>query len=292
MVTGKLVRAIYAALSLCLMASCGFFTASTFPASATQTAGPEGLSAAIPASFSHDFTLSTVTTASGIDLVFLACNKPYDGPHLIVMDKDLNVLQNLSYQELGTLLADFSSTSAILGTADDVAILGLHSTPTAAGLVNLAQIATSPPPGPFSFSNASYNYAAFSVFGDNLDFTQFTSTWGFVNPYSGFDISPDTTLSFQLISLSADSTYAIFIMEEDTKNQEYFITIPRALFPAPAFPFARLVFLFHYEQSGPGAGWLLTERVHPFPESEQRAGRLIHPPRHGRQYPPVLPALH
>jgi hypothetical protein len=150
------------------------------------------------------------------------------------MDRDLNVLQNLSYQDLISYSAAFSNnTAALLGASDDVLILGLDCAVTAAGLAGFAPNNPSPFIGPFSFTDGSLNYASFSVTGNQMGFTVYSNAWGFGSAPGGL-ISTNPSLNFQLIGVSGDPTRTdvAFILEETTAGQDYYFLIPRAAFPS------------------------------------------------------------
>ena len=226
MVVARNARPFTAAFLVGLLSSCGFFSSSTFPPVATQLAAQRDFSADIPTDFAGGFTLSTLT-ANGVDLVFLADSQPYDGPHLFVMDQDLNVLQTFSYQDLSLLSASFANTRAFLGASGNVLILGLDCPAGQTGISGFVTRAFSPGPGNFGFSDGTLNYAGFNVSGNQLSYTIYSNVWGYASS-STANISANPALSFQIVDISADPalSFATLILEETSSGQDYYFHIP------------------------------------------------------------------
>jgi len=230
MVVARSARAVIAAFLFGLVSSCGFFSASTFPPVATQLAAQRDFSADIPSDFAGSFTLSTLT-ANGVDLVFLADAQPYDGPHLFVMDQNLNVLQTISYQDLSLLSASFANTRAFLGASGSVLILGLDCPAGQTGIFGFVARTFSPGPGNFGFSDGTLNYAGFNVSGNQLSYTIYSNVWGYASS-SGASISANPSFNFQIVDITADTalSFATLILEETTTGQDYYFHIPAASF--------------------------------------------------------------
>ena len=226
MVVARNARPFTAAFLVGLLSSCGFFSSSTFPPVATQLAAQRDFSADIPTDFAGGFTLSTLT-ANGVDLVFLADSQPYDGPHLFVMDQDLNVLQTFSYQDLSLLSASFANTRAFLGASGNVLILRLDCPAGQTGISGFVPRAFSPGPGNFGFSDGTLNYAGFNVSGNQLSYTIYSNVWGYASS-STANISANPALSFQIVDISADPalSFATLILEETSSGQDYYFHIP------------------------------------------------------------------
>lgn len=121
--------------------------------------------------------------------------------------------KTLTQQDLVGLGASFFGTSAILGEAGDVSIIGLDWTSIQAGLTSQIIITASPQPGSFGFTDGTLNYAGFQVSGNGMDFYAYSSAWGpppppptYTSPkYNGtFAISTNSALNFNLIGLDAD----------------------------------------------------------------------------------------
>jgi len=229
MVASRVFRVLALAAALGLLGTCDFFTLSTFPATASQLAAQRDLSAEIPASFARTFALSAVTAGS-IDLVFLATQLPYDGAHLIVMDKDLHVLQTFSLQDLINFGASFSSAGAIRGTAGDVSIQGLHWSVTAMGLSSPVTFTTSPEPGAFCVTDGTDNYAGFNISGNTLSYYGYSAVWAVFNNYYPYPLSTNAAASFNLIGAYDDPSLAdvVLIFEENNSAQDYCFTFPKS----------------------------------------------------------------
>lgn len=233
MVASRLPRVLLLVTSLGLLSSCGFFSASTFPSALTQLAAQKDLSADIPADFARTFFLSAVTVG-GIDLVFLASQMPYDGPHLFVMDQNLNTLQSFTLQDLISLSATFSNTRALLGKSGSVLILGLDCSMDGTGLTSFSprSFTSIPAPGSFSFSDLNFNYADFIVSGNQLSYTIYDASWGFVSSSAVFPISSNSSLNFGIAGISSDpvSGFVAFILQEMTTAQDFYLLIPISSF--------------------------------------------------------------
>lgn len=232
MVAFRLFRAAVLAGSLVLLGTCGFFTISTFPATASQLAAQQDLSRLIPESFARTFTLSTVTTGS-VDLVFLATQAPYDGAHLIVMDKDLHILQTFSFQDLLNLGATFSNSGAQRGVLGDVVILGMDWTTSTGSLTPVAGVNVSSQQGCSSVTDGTWNYAGIFIGGNQMNYQRFNTAWTtVVQSYGAYTISPDSTANFNLVGVWDDPsiTDVIVVLEETGTSLNYWIPFPRVDF--------------------------------------------------------------
>jgi len=232
MVALRIFRVVVLTGLLALLVMCDFFTMSTFPATASQLSAQRDLSALIPASFSRTFTLSTVT-AGNIDLVFLATQLPYDGTHLIVMDKDLRVLQAFSFQDLVSFGATFSNSGAQLGSLGDIVILGMDWTVSAAGVSPIAGVNVSSSQGSSSVTDGTWNYAGMFIGGNQMNYQRFNLAWTTVQQsYGPYTISPVSTANFNLVGVWDDPsiTDVIVVLEETGTSLNYWIPFPRAGF--------------------------------------------------------------
>ncbi len=231
MVATPLPRALLLAISLCTLGSCGFFSVTTFPVAASQLAAQKDLSADIPAVFSGTFTLSTVTVG-GMDFVFLASYAPYDGPHLIVMDRDLNVLQKVSYADLVLLSAQFSNTGAFLDASGSVVILGLQCVAGPTGLAGFLPISFFSNQGLTSFTDGTYNYTAINASGNQMSYQLYDSGWSGTG-ISPFPISSNSSANFNLVGVYEDRARAdvVFILEENSSGLDYYVLVSESTLP-------------------------------------------------------------
>ncbi len=225
----SIVPALLVAAVLASLGSCGFLTASTFPESATQIGAQRDLSTLIPEAFAKEFSLSAVAVGSG-ELVFAACSRPFDGTHLVVMDRDLRVLQTFSYQDLMAAGATSLSTTAVSGVAGDIVIMGLSWTPGPDGLSSPSVLGGSPTPSMLAVNNGSTNFSSFGTSGTTLSYYSYTSTWTGVSVFGPYTISPSGSSSFDLLGAISDParTDVIFILFERNSSQTVCLLVPKA----------------------------------------------------------------
>jgi hypothetical protein len=160
------------------------------------------------------------------------------------MDEKLSILQRFTNADLVALFGGPlpNSQRAILDLAGNVVILGMESSLSSGGLAGLAPLVESPNAGAFGFADAPKNIAGFQTLGNLLRYYIYTPPppWG-AGAYEGdFDITPDPTLSFNLIDVRADPlrSDAVLVLEEMTSNKDYFILLQRSDYLAgPPWPF-------------------------------------------------------
>jgi hypothetical protein len=227
------MRRLLLAFSLTALCGCGLFQASAYPGYLTLIGGQASLGQEIPSASASLYTLSSVTTTAG-DRVFLATSQPVAGTALFVMDERLNILQRFTNAQLVALFGGPlpNSPRAILDLAGNVVILGLVSSLSSGGLTGLAPPGEIPNAGSFGFADAPSNIAGFQTLGNLLRYYIYTPPppWG-AGMYEGdFLITPDPTLSFNLIDVRADPlrSDAVLVLEEMTSNKDYFILLPRS----------------------------------------------------------------
>lgn len=189
--------------------------------------------AVIPTEAANSFTLSVVEDY-GKEYVVLASDMPYEGTHLWLMDSGLNVLQTLSYTDLGGpgFMGSRVRFDAWHLEPHRMMVGSFLFSLTADRLTNLGWIVPQAP-GQFYFAEHSvgdFNVAQIYATGNTLQFFRYADTWLLSSTVSA-TIGPAS--AYSLLAVFSDPNAAdvahqaaFFVFRDMAAGTDHFARIP------------------------------------------------------------------
>ncbi len=233
------------------LASCDVLFNGVFPPSISQVTARADLSASIPAAPASSFSLSAVS-AGGNEYILLFSALGFDSTqnHLIVMDSHLKVLNSFTLDALNAFpnAVDsfgngnpFGTISAMTGVNGQVMIgnIWFDASPTGFSFSSKFSGPTFclSSPSVTDLSSPGFNEINFTITSGNLVYTQYDSSWNWLNgPFAPLGTpSPPPAGFLNLVNVFADPDSAaspdVLVFQDSGgggSSHTYFLRMPKA----------------------------------------------------------------